>query len=69
MNTPDSNAEDPHQTIKPLSQSSSAGGWKHEPMTSEQAKRIIEVLERIRKMCVVMLSLIIFIWLKTLFLR
>lgn len=46
-----------------------AHGWKHEPVTSEQAKQIIETLKGIKTWCGWILVFVIYIWLKTLFLK
>ena len=44
-------------------------GWKHEPVTSEQAKQMIETLKGIKKWCGWILVFVIYIWLKTGFLK
>ena len=46
-----------------------ARGWKHEPMTSEQAKQILKTLKGIKTRCGWILWFVIFIWLKTLWLK
>lgn len=43
--------------------------WKHEPVTSKQAEQIIETLKGIKCWCGWILVFVIYIWLKTLFLK